>query len=94
MPRQGDGSGDNAIEAGHNIIHGAGQPEVRTCTHLAAHNKAFKDSNTSHLKSTRVGRADKTAPMPEPSKGAGLEKTTASAGDSKGKDQGGRNRTN
>ncbi|KAK3311003.1 uncharacterized protein B0T15DRAFT_408460 [Chaetomium strumarium] len=27
MPRQGDGSGDNAVEAGHNIIHGAGQPE-------------------------------------------------------------------
>lgn len=28
MPRQGDGSGDNAIEAGHNIIHGAGPEKV------------------------------------------------------------------
>ncbi|KAG7291925.1 hypothetical protein NEMBOFW57_001953 [Staphylotrichum longicolle] len=71
MPRQGDGSSDNAIEAGHNIIHGAGQEQ-----------------------STRVSRADKTAPLPEPSKGAGLEKTPASAGDSKGKDQGGRSSTN
>jgi hypothetical protein len=38
MPRQGDGSADNAVEAGHNIIHGAGQPEVRIRTHLASHN--------------------------------------------------------
>ncbi|KAL2133864.1 hypothetical protein VTI74DRAFT_1536 [Chaetomium olivicolor] len=71
MPRQGDGSGDNAVEAGHNIIHGAGQE-----------------------KSTRVARADKTAPMPEQEKGAGLEKTPASAGKSEGKDQGGRSSTN
>ncbi|KAK4156777.1 hypothetical protein C8A00DRAFT_30327 [Chaetomidium leptoderma] len=71
MPRQGDGSADNKIDAGHNIIHGAGQE-----------------------KSTRVSRADKTAPMPEPSKGAALEKTPASAGKSEGTDQGGRNRTN
>ncbi|KAK4039352.1 hypothetical protein C8A01DRAFT_16639 [Parachaetomium inaequale] len=71
MPRQGDGSGDNAVDAGHNIIHGAGQEQ-----------------------STRVGRADKTAPLPEPSKGAGLKEAPASAGQSQGKDQGGRNRTN
>ncbi|KXX73247.1 hypothetical protein MMYC01_209899 [Madurella mycetomatis] len=25
MPRQGDGTSDNAIDTGHNIIHGAGQ---------------------------------------------------------------------
>ncbi|KAL0265263.1 hypothetical protein SLS55_001228 [Diplodia seriata] len=24
MPRDGSGAGDNAIEAGHNIVHGAG----------------------------------------------------------------------
>ena len=28
MPRQGDGSSDNAIEAGKNIIHGAGEETV------------------------------------------------------------------
>ncbi|KAK4119327.1 hypothetical protein N657DRAFT_581882 [Parathielavia appendiculata] len=44
--------------------------------------------------STRVSRADKTAPMPEPSKGAGLQKTSGSAGQSLGTTQGGRNRTN
>ncbi|KAH6854818.1 hypothetical protein B0I37DRAFT_410873 [Chaetomium sp. MPI-CAGE-AT-0009] len=71
MPRQGDGSGDNAVDAGHNIIHGVGQEQ-----------------------STRVSRADKTAPMPEITKGAGLEKTPASGGTSKGKDQGGRSSTN
>ncbi|KAH6630549.1 hypothetical protein B0J18DRAFT_421477, partial [Chaetomium sp. MPI-SDFR-AT-0129] len=70
MPRQGNGQGDNAIEAGHNIIHGAGQE-----------------------KSTHVDRADKTAPLPEPSKGAGLENLPASGGTSKGKDQGGRGST-
>ncbi|KAK4135838.1 hypothetical protein BT67DRAFT_400199 [Trichocladium antarcticum] len=71
MPRQGDGSSDNATEAGHNIVHGAGKEE-----------------------STRVARADKTAPMPEPEKGAGLQGENASAGQSKGKDQGGRSSTN
>jgi len=34
MPRQGDGSSDNAIEAGHNIIHGAGQEQVRPASHM------------------------------------------------------------
>jgi hypothetical protein len=29
MPRQGDGSSDNAIDPGHDIIHGAGQVKVR-----------------------------------------------------------------
>ncbi|KAL2268849.1 hypothetical protein VTJ83DRAFT_3695 [Remersonia thermophila] len=73
MPRQGDGSSDNAIPASHNIIHGAGPAE-----------------------STRVQRADKTAPMPEASRGAGLQKEdlASSGGASKGKDQGGRARTN
>ncbi|KAL1841050.1 hypothetical protein VTJ49DRAFT_7434 [Mycothermus thermophilus] len=73
MPRQGDGSSDNAMPLSHNIIHGAGPAE-----------------------STRVQRADKTAPMPEPSKGAGLEKADlpSSGGMSKGKDQGGRSRKN
>lgn len=28
MPRNGDGSSDNAIEAGHNIIHGSGDANV------------------------------------------------------------------
>ncbi|KAL2140114.1 hypothetical protein VTI28DRAFT_4229 [Corynascus sepedonium] len=71
MPRQGDGTSHNAIEPGHNIIHGAGQEQ-----------------------STRVSRADKTAPMPEPSKGAGLQNMPSSGGDSKGKDQGGRSSRN
>jgi hypothetical protein len=89
MPRQGDGSGDNAVDAGHNIIHGAGQEQVRSPqTHI--HPRI--SSNT--MQSTRVGRADKTAPLPEPSKGAGLKEAPASAGQSQGKDQGGRNRTN
>ncbi|GAB1311562.1 hypothetical protein MFIFM68171_01772 [Madurella fahalii] len=77
MPRQGDGTSDNAVDAGHNIIHGAGQETT-----------------------TRVGRADKTAPMPEYEKGAGLENTNASGGQSQGiasgpnKGQGGRGSTN
>ncbi|KAL2016180.1 hypothetical protein VTK56DRAFT_4098 [Thermocarpiscus australiensis] len=71
MPRQGDGSGDNAVDAGHNIIHGAGTETT-----------------------TRVARADKTAPMPEYEKGAGLESTNASGGVSQTKTQGGRKRTN
>ncbi|KAK0742083.1 hypothetical protein B0T21DRAFT_282846 [Apiosordaria backusii] len=32
MPRQGDGSSDNAIDLGHNIIHGAGPEKT---THVA-----------------------------------------------------------
>ncbi|KAK1758677.1 hypothetical protein QBC47DRAFT_399571 [Echria macrotheca] len=72
MPRQGDGSSDNAIPKDlPNIIHGAG-PET----------------------DTHVSRADKTAPLPEPEKGAGLQDMPASAGDSKGKNQGGRSRVN
>ncbi|KAK3944051.1 hypothetical protein QBC46DRAFT_351067 [Diplogelasinospora grovesii] len=58
MPRQGDGSSDNAIETGHDIVHGA-------------------DSD-------KVARADKTAPMPEHEKGAGLEGMNASGGGSQG----------
>ncbi|KAK4210637.1 hypothetical protein QBC37DRAFT_321868 [Rhypophila decipiens] len=72
MPRNGDGSSDNAIPKDlPNIIHGAG-PE-----------------NPDH-----VDRADKTAPLPEHDKGLGLEGANSSAGDSKGKDQGGRGSTN
>ncbi|KAK0639683.1 hypothetical protein B0T16DRAFT_463329 [Cercophora newfieldiana] len=71
MPRQGDGSSDNAMPQGHDIIHGAGKET-----------------------STHVDRADKTAPMPEKEKGAALEGVNASAGESKGKDQGGRSTTN
>ncbi|KAK4459152.1 hypothetical protein QBC42DRAFT_11807 [Cladorrhinum samala] len=65
MPRNGDGSSDNAIEAGHNMIKGAGPAE-----------------------STRVARADKTAPTPEHEKGAGLEGMNASGGQSQGLSQG------
>ncbi|KAK4247675.1 hypothetical protein C7999DRAFT_14308 [Corynascus novoguineensis] len=71
MPRQGDGTCHNAIEPGHNIIHGAGPEQT-----------------------TRVSRADKTAPMPELTKGAGLPDMPASGGDSKGKNQGGRSTRN
>ncbi|KAK3372317.1 hypothetical protein B0H63DRAFT_527170 [Podospora didyma] len=64
MPQEG--TSHNAIEPGHNIIHGAGsEPE-----------------------STRVSRADKTAEMPEPEKGAGLEGMNASGGTSAGLAQG------
>jgi hypothetical protein len=80
------------MEAGHNIIHGAGQEQVRPASHMEK-SRSTTAANTI-TQSTRVSRADKTAPMPEPSKGAGLEKTPASAGDSKGKDQGGRSSTN
>ncbi|KAL2150201.1 hypothetical protein VTH82DRAFT_7877 [Thermothelomyces myriococcoides] len=71
MPRPGDSTSHNAVEADHDIIHGAGPAE-----------------------STRVSRADKTAPLPEHSKGAGLESKPASGGTSQGKDQGGRGSTN
>ncbi|KAK0628241.1 hypothetical protein B0T17DRAFT_614192 [Bombardia bombarda] len=65
MPRNGDGSSDNAIEATKNIIHGV-----------------------SDETSTHVSRADKTAPMPEPEKGAGLEGMNASGGQSQGRAKG------
>ncbi|KAL2262530.1 hypothetical protein VTK26DRAFT_1060 [Humicola hyalothermophila] len=66
MPRQGDGSADNAIDPGHNIIHGAGQEQL----------------------SSRVNRADKAAPMPEPEKGAGIPGMNASGGQSQGRGRG------
>lgn len=35
MPRDGSGAGDNAIEAGHNIVHGdAGGVSLDRCFHL------------------------------------------------------------
>ncbi|KAK4103343.1 hypothetical protein N658DRAFT_494673 [Parathielavia hyrcaniae] len=71
MSTKPEGAEARAAEAGHNIIHGAGQEQ-----------------------STRVSRADKTAPMPEPTKGAGLENASGSAGHSQGTTQGGRSRTN
>ncbi|KAK3330666.1 hypothetical protein B0H66DRAFT_598195 [Apodospora peruviana] len=37
MPRNGDGSSDNAIEAGKNIIHGAGE---ETSTRVSRADKA------------------------------------------------------
>ncbi|KAK3949898.1 hypothetical protein QBC32DRAFT_399876 [Pseudoneurospora amorphoporcata] len=61
MPRNGDGSSDNAIEPGNNIIHGAGEEP-----------------------STRVARADKTAPLPEHEHGAGIKGMNASGGSSQG----------
>jgi hypothetical protein len=30
MPRDGSGTGDNSIEAGHNIVHGAGKEVLIT----------------------------------------------------------------
>ncbi|AEO54587.1 hypothetical protein MYCTH_2297299 [Thermothelomyces thermophilus ATCC 42464] len=71
MPRPGDSTSHNAVEAGHDIIHGAGPEE-----------------------STRVSRADKTAPLPEHSKGAGIQSKPAGAGHSQGKNQGGRGSKN
>ncbi|KAK4117784.1 hypothetical protein N656DRAFT_773995 [Canariomyces notabilis] len=77
MSDKGESISHNAVEIGHNIIHGAGQET-----------------------STRVGRADKTAPMPEYKRGAGLENIAASGGQSQGiasgpnKGQGGRGSTN
>ncbi|KAK5656380.1 hypothetical protein OQA88_4761 [Cercophora sp. LCS_1] len=45
-------------------------------------------------KSTHVDRADKTAPLPQHEKGAGLQSAPASGGKSEGQDQGGRSSTN
>lgn len=104
MPRQGDGSSDNAIEPGHNIIHGAGAEKV--CLYTAPSILAYLPHNpcpeglrctiphTTWFQTTRVGRADKTAPMPEHEHGAGLEKPGPSGGRSAGKDQSGRKATN
>ncbi|OAA55714.1 hypothetical protein ISF_07819 [Cordyceps fumosorosea ARSEF 2679] len=63
MPRPGDGSSHNGPfeEAGHDIVHGAGQ-----------------------VKKDKVDRADKTAPLPEHEKGAGLDGMNASGGQSQG----------
>lgn len=36
MPRDGSGAGDNAVEAEHNIVHGAGEGEVRP-RHTSSH---------------------------------------------------------
>jgi len=89
MPRQGDGSSDNAIPQEHNIIHGAGTEE-KVCFGTSL---SIPCANA-FVQSTHVDRADKTAPLPEPEKGAALEDASGSAGDSKGKDQGGRSRKN
>jgi hypothetical protein len=100
MPRsEGNPKSDNAMELTHNIIHGAGVPEV--CYLIFFFPDIFKSSNCEDgltdvkypLQSTRVARADKAAPMPEHEKGMGLEKTPASAGKSVGTQQGGRKRT-
>ncbi|KAK3395999.1 glutathione S-transferase [Sordaria brevicollis] len=65
MPRNGDGSSDNAIETGNNIIHGAGEEPT-----------------------TRVARADKTAPLPEHEEGQAIKGLNASGGPSQGLAQG------
>jgi len=92
MPRQGDGSSDNAIPQEHNIIHGAGTEE-KVCFGSKPPGRSIPCANAPR-QSTHVDRADKTAPLPEPEKGAALEDASGSAGDSKGKDQGGRSTKN
>lgn len=87
MPRQGDGSSDNAIEAGHDMIKGAGPADVSLRSPNQG-NRNFSDIVIVSLQSTRVARADKTAPTPEHEKGAGLEGMNASGGQSQGLSQG------
>ncbi|VUC24667.1 unnamed protein product [Clonostachys rosea] len=64
MPRNGDGSSDNAPPKGvdHNIAHGAGTKDL----------------------GDKVARAEKTAPLPEPEHGQGLQDAPASGGQSQG----------
>ncbi|KAJ4379032.1 hypothetical protein N0V85_008912 [Neurospora sp. IMI 360204] len=61
MPRQGDGSSDNYIELGHDIIHGADWEPT-----------------------TRVPRANKTAPLPEHEHGLAIPGLHAAGGSCQG----------
>ncbi|KAM5379616.1 hypothetical protein ACJZ2D_003810 [Fusarium nematophilum] len=82
MPRQGDGSSDNAIEATHDIAHGVGKPEVNS--NVASRTNSMM-ANVA-LQSDRVARADKTAPLPEgkDEHGKGLQDVPSSGGQSQG----------
>lgn len=86
MPRDGSGHGHNAMELSkefeHNITHGAGTEQVRKLSSPLGRPHA---TNTGH-QPDHVARADKTAPMPEPEKGAAMEGTNAAAGSNRGGD--------
>ncbi|KAK3984614.1 hypothetical protein QBC44DRAFT_375025 [Cladorrhinum sp. PSN332] len=57
---------NDKLDAGHNIVHGAGDEEL----------------------SSRVDRADKTAPVPKHEQGAGVPGSNASGGSSQGLSRG------
>ncbi|KAJ0308169.1 hypothetical protein Brms1b_009635 [Colletotrichum noveboracense] len=80
MPRDGSGASDNAVEAGHDIVHGAGAIKVRRTRCSSS-----LTPNTNILpKDPHVDRADKTAPMPEIEKGLAIDGKDASGGQSQG----------
>lgn len=86
MPRDGSGRAHNATEESkefeHNITHGAGTEQVSKLFFLSGRSSK---SNTKN-QPDHVARADKTAPMPEPEKGAAMEGVNAAAGSNKGSD--------
>lgn len=87
MPRDGSGHSDNAIETGHDIIHGAGKETVRFfCFSNKPRMRQNTLANTCLLEhqSSHVDRADKTAPLPTQEGGAGIPGMNAAAGSSQG----------
>lgn len=97
MPRNGDGSSHNGPfdAAGHHIAHGVGDAGVRPLSLPSALPPLFQssegelaDPTPRALQTSRVARADKTAPLPEAEKGLGVEGLGASGGRSQGVKQG------
>lgn len=91
MPRNGDGSSDNGpIEATHNVAHGVPEGVSLLFSHPAffCTTQANWQTMQGQKVTDHVDRADKTAPLPEGEKGAGLGDANASGGQSQGVKQG------
>lgn len=86
MPRDGSGAGDNAIEAGHNIVHG--EPSENEVCFFAHHTTSTQTianliSDSQKPTASGVDRSSKAAPPPEGEEGAALEGMNASGGGAK-----------
>jgi hypothetical protein len=87
MPRNGDGSGDNAIEAGETLIHGAGDAPNDVCSSLTSLLLSWPSMSASSdmygeqgKSASGVDRSNKAAPMPEVEEGDSIPGMNASGG--------------
>ena len=88
MPRNGDGSSDNVVEAGENQVHGVGSGNVSPI-HPSSHmSQQPSNIDLKDQASSGVDRSNKAAPAPETEKGEAIEGLNASGGGNKIQDSG------